>query len=146
MNRTRCNNLNIVPATGNNSKSTSKIWFLLPCYIKMVPWTINQILYHWQFHIKGPPCFFQFQMHTEAKLEMMMFTQGKQTFFFATSIQFQSWLARMKTIPFLCTCSSVDWPPHPWADQGSDPAPTCFPGWSSHYPKSTPLASPSTFR
>uniref|UniRef100_A0A0A9F241 Uncharacterized protein n=1 Tax=Arundo donax TaxID=35708 RepID=A0A0A9F241_ARUDO len=51
----------------------------------------------------------------------------------------------MKT-SFLCTCSSVDWPPHPWAHQGSDPAPTCSPGSLSRYPTSTPLASPSISR
>lgn len=46
--------------------------------------------------------------------------------------------------PFLCTYSSVDQLPHPWAHQGSDPAPTCSPDLSSHYQTWTPLAPLST--
>uniref|UniRef100_A0A0A9CVU0 Uncharacterized protein n=1 Tax=Arundo donax TaxID=35708 RepID=A0A0A9CVU0_ARUDO len=44
----------------------------------------------------------------------------------------------MKT-SFLCTYSSACLPPRPWADQGSDLAPTCSPCLSPHSLTATPL-------
>jgi hypothetical protein len=43
--------------------------------------------------------------------------------------------------PFLCTYSSACLLPHPWADQGSDLAPTCSPCSLPHSPTVTPLIS-----